>query len=90
MRAYAERRKWLAEQLKDRIVAAGGKGVRVRCGRGTAWGWIDVWCPKGSLEFTPAQRKAVEQVVGGKLGGNCWVGEIGEVERILGVEPFFG
>lgn len=81
---YADHRTALAKELKRRIVAAGGEGVRVRGGRGTAWGWIDVWGPE-FCNFTPTQRKAVEQVTGSPAGGNCWVGTIEDVERILGI-----
>lgn len=87
MGAYGEHRVKLVRELKDRIVSGGGNGVHVRGGRGTAWGWIDV---SGSLpggEFTPAQKRAVEQVTGSPTGGNFWVGEIEKVERILGM-PF--
>lgn len=85
MGAYAEHRKRLAKELKARIVEAGGKGVRVRGGRGTAWGWIDVWGSGRFSEFTPAQGQAVERITGSKLGLNCWVGTIKDVERILNI-----
>lgn len=81
---YPEYKKRLVKELKKRIEAAGGEGVSVRGGRGTAWGWIDVWGP-GCKDFTPAQRKAVESVVGGSPGGNCWCGELSTVGRILGI-----
>lgn len=87
MSSYGEHRKKLARKLKDRILAAGGDGVHVRGGHGTAWGWIDI---SGSLpggQFTPAQKRAVEQVTGSPTGVNCWVGKIEDVERILGM-PF--
>ncbi len=84
---YGEHRKRLVKELKARIVAAGGKGVRVHGGRGTAWGWIDVWGAKFS-DFTPAQRKAVEKVCGSPAGANCWVGRIEDVERLLGVASY--
>lgn len=90
MGAYADHRTKLAKELKTKIVAAGGEGVHVRGGLGTAWGWIDV---SGSLpggEFTPAQRKAVEQVTGSRTGVNYWVGKIEDVERILGVPTYLG
>lgn len=89
MGAYGDHRKRLARELKLMIVNAGGKGVSVRGGRGTAWGWIDV---KGSLpggEFTPAQRKAVELVTGGRTGVNFWVGKIEDVERILNIPSVY-
>lgn len=89
MGAYGEHRKRLARELKARIVAAGGKGVSVQGGRGTAWGWIDV---KGSLsggEFTPAERRAVEKVTGSPTGVNYWVGRIEELECILGMPSYF-
>lgn len=81
---YGEHRKKLAQELKKRIIAAGGQGIMVRGGRGTAWGWIDVWGPNYGT-FTPAQRKAVESVTHSPAGGNCWVGKIEDVERILGI-----
>lgn len=84
---YGEHRKKLAQELKRRIIAAGGKGVMVRGGRGTAWGWIEVFGPDFGT-FTPEQRKAVEGVTGSPAGGNCWVGEIETVERILGVPRY--
>jgi len=83
--AYGDYKKRLVKELKKRIVATGGEGVSVRGGRGTAWGWIDVWGPNGGEEFTPAQRKAVESVVGGSAGANCWCGELETVGRILGI-----
>ncbi len=82
---YGEHRKALAAELKRRIVVAGGDGVSVRGGKGTAWGWIHVGTPSGQC-FTPAQREAVEKVVGENAGGNFWCGEIHEVERILGMK----
>jgi hypothetical protein len=85
MGAYGDYKKRLVKELKKRIVAAGGDGVSVRGGRGTAWGWIDVWCSPGADGFTPQQRRAVESVVGGSAGGNCWVGKLEEVGRILGI-----
>lgn len=83
MGEYADRRTALAKELKRRIVAAGGQGVRVKGGRGTAYGWIDVWCSEGADGFTPEQRQAVETVTGSSAGGNCWVGRVEEVEMIL-------
>lgn len=85
---YGEHRKKLIKELKARIVAAGGKGVRVHGGRGTAWGWIDVWGSEQFSNFTPAQRKAIEAVCGSPAGANCWVGRIETVERILGVPGY--
>jgi len=85
---YGEHRKKLAKELKARIVAAGGNGVRVKGGQGTAWGWIDVWGAESS-NFTPAQRKAVEEVCRSPAGANCWVGTIEDIERILGVPSYF-
>lgn len=85
---YGEHRKKLAKELKARIVAAGGKGVRVLGGQGTAWGWINVWGANWS-DFTPVQRKAVETVCRSPAGGNCWIGEIETVESILGVPSYF-
>ncbi len=85
MSATGEWKKQLVRELKKRIEAAGGKGVSVRSGRGTAWGWIDVWATDSLNGFSPAQRKAVESVVGGSAGGNCWTGEIETVGRILGI-----
>lgn len=82
---YADHRTALAKELKRKIVEAGGEGVSVRGGRGTAWGWIDVWGSSEFREFTTAQRKAVEQVTGSSAGLNCWVGTIEDVERILGI-----
>lgn len=85
---YGDHRKSLARELKARIVKAGGLGVHVRGGRGTAWGWIDV---SGSLPggtFTPDQRQAVESVTGKRAGSNFWVGTIEDVERILGIESY--
>ena len=84
MGAYGDHRKALVRALKAKIVAAGGVGVMVRGGRGTAWGWIDVWGPNFG-DFTPAQRKAVEQVTGSPAGANCWVGTIEDVERIVNI-----
>jgi hypothetical protein len=88
MGSYGGHRKSLARELKKRIIAAGGEGVSVRGGRGTAWGWINVWGPNYGT-FTPAQRKAVESVTGSPAGGNCWVGEIETIERILGIPSYF-
>lgn len=85
MSAYGAHRKKLSRLLKQKIVEAGGEGIHVRCGRGTAWGWLDV---SGSLpggEFTPAQRQAVENVTHGRAGGNFWVGTLEDVGRILGI-----
>lgn len=82
---YGDWKKQLARELKKKIIAAGGQGVRVVGGRGTGWGWIDVWAPPGAAGFTPEQRKAVESVVGGSAGGNCWVGQLEDVGRILGI-----
>lgn len=85
MTAYGEHRKRLVKELKARIVAAGGKGVSVQGGRGTAWGWIDVRGSGRFGEFTKAQRRAVEKVTGSPAGLNCWVGQIETVERIVGI-----
>jgi hypothetical protein len=87
---YGEHRKKLAKELKARIIAAGGEGVSVRGQRGTAWGWIGVSGSGRFSNFTPAQKRAVENVVGGKAGLNFWVGEIDDVERILGVPNYHG
>jgi hypothetical protein len=84
---YGEHRKKLAQELKRRIIAAGGEGVMVRGGRGTAWGWIEVFGPDFGT-FTPVQRQAVESVTHSPAGGNCWVGEIATVERILGMPHY--
>lgn len=78
-----QRRTALAKELKRRIVAKGGAGVMVRGGRGTGWGWIDVYGTDYS-QFTPEQRVAVESIVGDHACGNCWVGRIQDVQRILG------
>lgn len=85
MSDYGEWKKQLARELKKRIETAGGKGVSVRGDRGTAWGWISVWGPDGGKEFTPAQRKAVESVICGSAGGNCWCGELETLGRLLGI-----
>ncbi|MCK5235884.1 MAG: hypothetical protein KAR06_02770 [Deltaproteobacteria bacterium] len=81
---YGEYKKLLCRELKKRIIAAGGKGVRVNGGRGTAWGWIEVWGAKYSM-FTKRQRKAVEKVCKSPAGGNCWVGQLKEVGGVLGI-----
>lgn len=81
-----EHKKNLARELKQRIIAAGGKGVHVQGGRGTAWGWIEVMGPGGKT-FTQAQRKAVEEVCGSACA-NVWVGRLDDVERILERFPF--
>lgn len=86
---YGDHRKKLAKELKARIVAAGGKGVRVQGQQGTAWGWIGVHGSGQYSNFTPAQRKAVEKVCRSPAGANYWVGEIEAVERILGVTSYF-
>ncbi len=81
MSELREHKKELVRELKKRIITAGGQGVSVRGGRGTAWGWIEVWGP-GGQSFTAVQRKAVEEVCG-RCGANFWVGELDDVERIL-------
>jgi len=83
--AYGEWKKRLVRELKKKVVAAGGEGVSVRGGRGTAWGWIEILGPNGGDSFTPAQRKAIETVCGSPPGGNFWCGELAEVGRILGI-----
>lgn len=89
MGAYGDHRKKLAKELKAKIVAAGGKGVSVRGGRGTAWGWLDVKGSEPGGKFTPEQREAVERVTGNRPGVNFWVGTIEDVERILSIPGYF-
>lgn len=79
---YGEHRKQLACLLKQQLEKAGGKGVSVRGGTGTAWGWIHVMgSPRGD-HFTKKQSRAVEKVCG-PHGLNYWCGEIETVEGIL-------
>ena len=85
MSELREHKKELARELKRRIIAAGGQGVSVRGGRGTAWAWIEVEGP-GGQSFTAVQRKAVEEVCG-PCCANVWVGRLDEVERILERSP---
>ena len=82
--ATGQWKKDLTRELKRRIVAAGGAGVGVTGGRGTAWGWIEVLGPDGG-SFTDAQRNAVRQVTSGEPGGNYWCDELKEVGELLGM-----
>lgn len=87
MGAYGEHRNALAAELKRRLVTAGARGVHVRGGRGTAWGWIDISGSQKWGHFTAKERRIVERICGSPPGLNFWVGEIKDVERILGM-PF--
>jgi hypothetical protein len=40
--------------------------------RGTAYGWIDIWGSGPFSEFTPEERKTLEEF-GINAGGNCAV-----------------
>lgn len=61
---YGEHRQLLAKELKKRLEAAGGKGISVRGGTGTAWGWIHVMGSVRGDRFTKEQAQAVRQVCG--------------------------
>lgn len=87
--SYGEHRKALVKELKARLVRAGAKGVHVRGGRGTAWGWIDIRGSRRWGEFTARERRIVERITGRTTGANFWCAEIDEVERMLGVRPYF-
>jgi len=45
--------------------------VSVRCGKGTAWGWVDIWGSADEFNsFSEAERKALTNL-GLNCGGNC-------------------
>ena len=68
MGAYGDYKKRLVKELKKRIVAAGGDGVSVRGGRGTAWGWIDVWCSPGAEASRPSNGRLLNPLSVGLQG----------------------
>jgi hypothetical protein len=45
--------------------------VSVRCGKGTAWGWVDIWGSADEFKtFSETERKALSDL-GLNCGGNC-------------------
>jgi len=68
--AYSRHKTKLAAELKKRIISAGGPGVLVRGGQGTAYGWIEVTGgPTLGSAFTKQQITAIKRVFPGQSPG---------------------
>jgi len=90
--SYAAHKAKLVLELKRRIVSAGGSGVLVRGGKGTAYGWIEVTGgPVFGDSFTKQQVVAIKRVFGPDQhpGANFFVVQVHHLARMFKM-PFPG
>lgn len=52
----------ISKALKKILVSKGLGKLRVRGGKGTAWGWIDIWCQAGEHQFTEEEQKKLKDI----------------------------
>lgn len=64
-----ERRKAETKAVKAALIAAGFKGVSVKHGRGTAWGWLDIWVDGA---FSAGENTRVQQIAAQASGRSAY------------------